>query len=371
MRDSFAPLHIAVTGGIAAGKSTVHKDLLAKLPDFVGFSIDQIVADIYSEVENDKCPDEAIRFMRTRLIGLFGTVNKAEVAAATIGKPDLLAKLENIFALAVTDKLESILSNNRKVLIEFPLLCEKEWADRFHFIINVEADARKREVRALGREHMSVKKFEHITSVQMTPVDRKKALEGFLTYTFMNNTPEDRAHHVDVLAIRINNFGRRLGIVSGSFDPITKGHIHLVNKGLELLEGIVIVVAYNPNKKGMFTAEERIAMIKGCEFLHNARVSVLMLPPKELVVKLAKDLDAKYIIRGLRNTTDFEYERQIDMVQTTVAPEVDTLFFMTPRELTEVSSSLVKSFHGMNGWEKIAEPYVPQCVLEALKEKLI
>lgn len=363
---------IAVTGGIAAGKSTVFKALLEQLPDYQGISVDEVVASIYRELEQPHA-DEAIKFMRMRLESLFGTTDKASIAAQAVADPTLLEQVENIFMKAVVDKLETAMYNSSNLLVEFPLLIEKGWhQNRFDFVINVEADVSARTERAMGRENMTVSKLASVMKKQLTADDRAEALKDVPHYTLINNSQEDLNQGVATMVMKLKLQSKRVGIVSGSFDPITNGHLYLVKKALEMMDHVVIVLATNPNKKGMFTPDERHELV-GKALLEAGldinRINGIILPPAEMVVSYAKAIGAKYIIRGLRNSTDFEYEHQIELVQCTIAPQVDTLYLMTPRELTEVSSSMVKSVVGLHGWRKIAAKYVPAAVLAALEGK--
>lgn len=157
-------------------------------------------------------------------------------------------------------------------------------------------------------------------------------------------------------------------IISGSFDPITNGHVWLVQEALKLVETVHFVIATNPNKTPMFTAIERFEMaFRVFDYLGMLdRVEVRLLPAKTMLVEYAREFGCDLIVRGLRNATDFEYEHTIDMVQRKVNPEVRTVYLMTPHHLTEVSSSMVKSLVGLNGWERVVSDYVPQEVFNRL-----
>lgn len=159
-------------------------------------------------------------------------------------------------------------------------------------------------------------------------------------------------------------------IVAGSFDPITKGHKWMIEKAAELFDEVLVVVANNPNKKSMFTVNERVDAIRktiNCEDGTKIRVSVM--DSYVFTVDYALKNKCTHIVRGIRNTTDFEFEHQLNLINRDIAPNVETLYLMPPRELIEVSSSMVKGLIGLNGWQRIASKYVSERVLEMLNEK--
>lgn len=165
----------------------------------------------------------------------------------------------------------------------------------------------------------------------------------------------------------------KTGIVAGSFDPITNGHTWLIRQSAQLMDKLYVVIGVNPSKKSLFTPEERQALLE--ETLRSelapeifAKISICFLA-KELLINFARDHGAQYIFRGIRNTEDFNYEAQMQLVNLKICPDVETLFSIPPRELTEVSSSTVKSLLGFSGWEAVAAGYVSPCVLQALVAK--
>lgn len=155
-------------------------------------------------------------------------------------------------------------------------------------------------------------------------------------------------------------------IVSGSFDPITNGHVFLVKEALALFGYVYVVVAASPAKSaGLFTAEERLDICREV-FADTPNVLVIQLPPKVMLVDYAADIRANVIVRGLRNATDFEYEQSVDRVQRKRHVDIRTIYLLTPREYTEVSSSLVRNIYGLHGWENVVSDYVPAPVMAAL-----
>ncbi len=156
---------------------------------------------------------------------------------------------------------------------------------------------------------------------------------------------------------------KRIAVYPGSFDPITYGHLDIIERGLDVFDEIVIAVARNSEKKSLFPTEERIRHIK--ETLgDNPRVSVDTFDG--LLVDYVVAKGAKVILRGLRAVSDFEYEFQIAQMNHNLKNEIETLFMMTSVPYGYLSSSIVKEVASLHG---SVESCVPPVVLQALIEK--
>jgi pantetheine-phosphate adenylyltransferase len=135
-------------------------------------------------------------------------------------------------------------------------------------------------------------------------------------------------------------------IFPGSFDPITKGHEALVIRGLELFDEIIIAIGSNSSKKYMFSIEERIDFIKKT-FKNEPRVKVESY--KGLTTEYCKKMGAKFMLRGLRTSADFEFERAVGQINRDMNPELETVFLITSAELSAISSSIVRDILVNNG----------------------
>ena len=153
-------------------------------------------------------------------------------------------------------------------------------------------------------------------------------------------------------------------VYPGSFDPITSGHIGIIERGLEVFERLVVAVAVNTRKEPFFSLEERLDLIRGC-FGKEPRVSVVSF--EGLTVDYARKAGARVILRGLRAVADFEYELQMANMNRKLAPDVETLFMMTCEEYFFVSSQNVKEVVFLGG---DISGLVPPHVVEAFKRKL-
>ena len=156
---------------------------------------------------------------------------------------------------------------------------------------------------------------------------------------------------------------KQIAVYPGSFDPITYGHLDIIERGLEVFDKIIIAVARNSEKKELFTAAERIQHIE-VAIGDNPRVTVDTFDG--LLVDYVVSKGAKVILRGLRAVSDFEYEFQIAQMNHNLKSEVETLFMMTSVPYGYLSSSIVKEVAGLKG---PIESLVPPVVRKALAEK--
>ena len=156
-----------------------------------------------------------------------------------------------------------------------------------------------------------------------------------------------------------------VAIYPGSFDPITYGHMDIIERGCGLFDKVVVAIARSDSKNPMFSLEDRINLAESI-YEDNDKVEVVGFPRK-LTVDLAKDYNACAIIRGLRAVSDFEYEFQLATMNRSLAPDIESIF-LTPKEsLIYVSSSLIKEISDLKGdVSKFVHPKVEQ----ALKAKL-
>lgn len=155
-----------------------------------------------------------------------------------------------------------------------------------------------------------------------------------------------------------------IAVYPGSFDPITNGHLDIIQRGLKIFDRIIVAVAKNPTKVPFFTSEERMEMIR-VSLVDHPRVTIDTFDG--LLVEYAKSKDARIILRGLRAVTDFEYEFQLAMINRRLEPEIETVFLMTGLRWVFLSSSILKeaASHGGN-----IEGMVPEVVHQKLREKL-
>lgn len=150
---------------------------------------------------------------------------------------------------------------------------------------------------------------------------------------------------------------RRIAVYAGSFDPLTSGHLWVIRTGSGLFDELYVAVGTQPDKRPFFSLEERLRLLKrSLRGLHNVRVGHF---ENEFLVDYARDVKARYILRGIRNPMDLEYERAMRQINADLAPSIATVFLMPPRELAEVSSSFVRGMVGLKGWTKVVRRFLP------------
>ncbi len=153
----------------------------------------------------------------------------------------------------------------------------------------------------------------------------------------------------------------RIAIYPGSFDPVTNGHLDILRRSLAMFDEVVVALANNPRKKPLFSYEQRRQFIEAATV--DVRDKVRCDQFTGLLVDYCRSRGARCIVRGLRALADFEYEFQFAHMNRRLAPEVDTVFFMTDESNHYVSSSLVKEVASFGG---DVSGLVPEAVKEAL-----
>lgn len=132
---------------------------------------------------------------------------------------------------------------------------------------------------------------------------------------------------------------KRIAVFPGSFDPITKGHESIVKRALPLFDEIIIAIGINSSKQTLFNLEQREKMIS-LTFKDQPQVSIATY--QSLTVDFCKKLKAKFILRGLRSSADFDYEKNIAQMNRAMASEIETLFLITEPELSPITSTIVR-----------------------------
>ena len=156
----------------------------------------------------------------------------------------------------------------------------------------------------------------------------------------------------------------KIGIYPGSFDPVTNGHLDVINRARSIFDKVVVAVARNAAKEPLFSAEERVQMIE--ENLVN-RPNISVIAFDGLIVDLAEQLNAVALIRGLRAVSDFEHEFQMAQMNRHLDEKIETIFLMPNERYFFTSSNLIKQVFKFTDREK---HLIPENVHQALSDKL-
>lgn len=154
-------------------------------------------------------------------------------------------------------------------------------------------------------------------------------------------------------------------VYPGSFDPITYGHIDIAKRALKVFDHLTILISDNPNKKGLFTADEKKKLIERALVEYKEYIDIVI--SHDLTVNETKRLGATHIVRGLRAVTDFEYEFQLTHANRALDKSVDSVFFMTAHKYSYLSSTTVKEIAQFKGE---LSHFVPEFIKEEIIKKI-
>ena len=160
---------------------------------------------------------------------------------------------------------------------------------------------------------------------------------------------------------------QRIGVYPGTFDPVTNGHMDIIQRATSVLDHLIVGVARNAVKGPLFSTEERVQMVEeDVAALKPNGTRIEVRPFDSLLMHFAMDMNASVIIRGLRAVSDFEYEFQLASMNRHLIPEVETLFLTPAEQYGFISSSLVREISRLGG---DVSGFVPQAVAVALQEQ--
>ena len=159
----------------------------------------------------------------------------------------------------------------------------------------------------------------------------------------------------------------RTALYPGSFDPVTNGHMDILRQALALADKVIVAIGIHPGKAPLFSFEERVEMIHTCAQAafgaeEAARIEVKSF--SNLVIEFARENGAQYLVRGLRDGTDLDYEMQMAGMNGTLAPEIRTVFLPASPDVRHITATLVRQIAKMGG---DTSAFVPECVAGPLK----
>jgi pantetheine-phosphate adenylyltransferase len=151
---------------------------------------------------------------------------------------------------------------------------------------------------------------------------------------------------------------KKIAVFPGSFDPITRGHESIILRAIPVFDEIIVALGENSEKRSYFPVEKRIAWLEKV-FGNEPKVKIVRY--SGLTVDFCKKMNASYILRGLRTSADFEFERTIGLMNKAIAPAVETIFFLSAPEYAALSSSVVRDIH-RNGGD--VRSFVPEMIAD-------
>jgi len=158
---------------------------------------------------------------------------------------------------------------------------------------------------------------------------------------------------------------KNVAVYPGSFDPITNGHVDIINRGLRIFEKIIVAVLENPKKKPLFSTKNRVAMINS---IYQNEKNVEVKAFEGLLVELAKKNNAKIVMRGLRAISDFEYEFQMALMNKKLDSKIETFFMVPSLKYSFLSSKLVKEVCMLGGsLSGLISPQIEKNIMEKFK----
>lgn len=368
-------MKIVITGKVASGKSTITKLLKSTiLPSFTVISLDDLVETAYKK-EN----------VKQKLTEIFGTCDKQELSNKVFNDYDALKQLQTVIAPATRELFQEIFSGN-DILIEVPYydnLQENVFLEA-DFVLRIDADEDIRQERYLQRlPNATLEKFIEINKLQQR-LDVATNLFGKKSICFtVNNNSTDKVKLLLRLLELTNAFKLSRGyendeacLLSGSYDPLTNGHLSIIRKALKIKDKVRILInGESTTKKYQFSVKERFEMM--LMSLHQVlsyedfeRITVDTLPSNTLTINYAKKHRINIIIRGLRNSTDFEYEQTLNSVQKRIASSIITLYVPNDPDKLDISSSVVRELFKFSGTNSVILDYVPTYVYLTMTKKL-
>ena len=163
-------------------------------------------------------------------------------------------------------------------------------------------------------------------------------------------------HHIQKIS--------RKAVYAGSFDPVTNGHLWMIKEASGLFDELVVALGTHPDKYYSFSVDDRLMLLQQVtQGIGNVIVGHF---ENKFLVDYAQSIRAGYIVRGIRSGGDYEYERTMRHINSDMYPNISTVLLLPPRDIAEVSSTMVKGLVGPYGWEGVVGHYVPTAVYQYL-----
>ncbi|MCL2280386.1 pantetheine-phosphate adenylyltransferase [Candidatus Saccharibacteria bacterium] len=363
---------VIITGAVGSGKSTVGWIVEELTGDSV-FDADEVVHAVLDE------PSMRQAFEEQDVFASDGSIDRTKMAVLVFDKNNHQKKelLENLTHPAVYRTLADFWQEKQRAgqeiaFAEIPLLFESDkMREGYDASILVYADDEIRSRRIVERHKLTDEQARQRIEAQ-TPAWQNLAKAD---YVIVNNSDQNllKRQVENVLEqIAIDADVTKVAIYAGSFDPITNGHMEVIEQSLKVFNKIVIVVATSGNKTGgyMFTTKERADIVREATEQYGPKIEVVELAD-DFVAEYAKRHGIKNLVRGIRSTDDYIFEHDMAIANRIIFPQLDTVLIPSRRNGTEIISSTLikKEIYGTGNWEEIIRKFVPEATVRALRAK--
>lgn len=347
---------IAVVGKQGSGKSHFAKLLENYFNNCFGLkclniSIDKIGHEVLTDTDVVK---ELQSLLGNKILDENGNISRKKLSDFVFNNKFALKILNEVTLPKMKEVINNLLSENLDkdfIILDYALLPNiPSYFKACDYKILVEADFDERKQRVLSRDGITEIKFlqREKASLEYNPKDFDLIINSSTKSDFDNIPNIDKVAYATCFHLLELSKKGKIAYYPGSFDPITYGHIDIINKVLDIgFDKIIIAVTTNSGKKNtMFSLDERVEMIK--EFFgYNPRIEIIVVDSGKASVKIAEKYNCLALVRGLRDVSDFEYELNISKVNATIS-DVETLFLTASHKYDFVSSSSTRELAYLN-----------------------
>lgn len=376
-------MKIILVGLAGSGKTTVRRLLEERMPlGYEFMDVDTMVRNIWNGSDKDPRAANIRGFVKTLLPDYEPDHDGLQlIKRAAFSNADLRKELET----ATKEYVGWMIGNVMKfenIVLEYPLIGQMgdvKTATTADLILAVDAPEpiRRRRLELRGwlpdeiDEVMAAQRLKKpLYEVLKQPVDKLKILESLpgpeFNHRIANFINNRRIEFIEEK--RRKSYPRpRIGVVGGSFDPITKGHLNMIEQAAQCVDFLYVLPAINSAKKTLLPQETILrTVLTDTQALEARNIAVSFVSEGESLASYAKTVGASIIFRGIRGATDLEYERAVADVTKRLAPDVSLNYILPPAELITVSSSLVRNNLSLREWELVVKPMVTEATFEEL-----